>query len=833
MEEYHNEINKLIRGPIRDALAKLPEGDLRSEFSNLFQQILEAAVAESERAQIFKNLCEANPQLTWTADVKGQHDYYNSQWLKYTGTTMENNLGMGWLQVIHPEDRALCSEVWAQRVADGTGYEVELRLRRADGEYRWHLARGIAIRDEKGAIEHWYGSYTEIEVQRRLMSELINARDQAQIASKLKSEFVANMSHELRTPMNGVLGMVEVLLRSDLNHKAREYTIMIREAGRSLLAVINDILDFSKIEAGKLEISSCDFDLVSVIEGASEILAPQAEAKDLELVTYIDPSIPEKLIGDPLRLRQVILNLGGNAVKFTDTGSIFFRAEKIASESNCVRVKFSIEDTGIGISTEQRSTLFEPFTQADGSISRKYGGTGLGLSISKQLVDLMGGSLVVDSREKGGSIFSFNVLFPFEPQPKVKREVSGGDAVLLVGVPPVTVTSIRDYARPFGLTVTAVDSFASALTTLQSMPVPNSVIVEAQASKEVCLQFGRKVRSLPSLSSVRMVYITKMQRHEEFEVSVNKINEVTLARPLRRQELLDCLLSQRGPGVSFVHTQEVDSLRVQLQQAVSTSSNLTRVLVADDNKMNQHVARLLLTDLGLVVHVVDNGIEAVTAFKANRYDMVFLDCQMPDIDGYEACKIIKQIQQRKGTKIPIIAMTANAMSGSREQCLTSGMDDYISKPIDPAELDKLVRHWLEIKEKGHTGHALTLLSNVQLPEDPPKTAIKTLDFDLLQSRFNARIIKQLLTMFIESAPDEVSRLEQSLASKEFHSLKEQAHAFKGACGTICATELLQRCKEIEMAAGSADMQQCSSVFASLKNTLESTLSEIDQRLCDN
>jgi len=830
MDKYENDIKELVQGPILDALAKLPEGELREEFADLFKQILQATIAERERTLVFKNLCEANPQLIWTADVAGNHDYYNSQWLKYTGTTLEDNLDLGWLQVIHPEDRPLCSEVWAQRVADGDNYEVELRLRRADGEYRWHLARGIGIRGADGQIEHWYGSYTEIEVQRRLMSELINARDQAQVASKLKSEFVANMSHELRTPMNGVLGMVEVLLRADLNTKAREYTLMIREAGRSLLAVINDILDFSKIEAGKLEISSCDFDLVSVLEGACEILAPQAELKDLELVTYIDPTIPEKLIGDPLRLRQVLLNLGGNAVKFTESGTIVFRAEKIASESNCVRVKFSIEDTGIGIPDEQRLTLFDPFTQADGSISRKYGGTGLGLSISKQLVDLMGGSLVVESRERVGSTFSFNVLFPVEAQARPLQTMLPGTTVLLVGLKAKTAACLREYAKTSGITVTAVDSFATALATLQSMPPPTCVIVEAQAAKDVCLQFGRKIHSIPTLSAVQIVYITKLHRLAEFEQSINSKTETCLVRPIRRQEFLNNLTAQGDLSLNFVHTQEVDSLRVQLQQAVSTSSKLSKVLVADDNKMNQHVARLLLTDMGLVVHVVDNGIEAVTAFKANRYDMVFLDCQMPDIDGYEACKIIKQIQQRKNTKIPIIAMTANAMAGSREQCLASGMDDYISKPIDPSELEQLVRHWLDIKERGHTGPALTLLSNVQ--EDEPKSEYKTLDFDLLQSRFNGKIVKQLLTMFIESAADEVSRLEQSLASREFRELKEQAHAFKGACGTICATELLQKCKEIEMAAGTADKKQCDEVFASLKDTLKFTLNEIDEKLCD-
>jgi len=851
MDKYEATISQMVHGPILEKLTKVQSPELRMELATLLDQLLQDATQERERllqeneqlgnflteaqehkkqADVFRNLCEANPQLIWTADISGRHDYYNTQWLKYTGTSLAATLNLGWLQAIHPEDRALCAEVWAQRVADGNSYEVEVRLRRFDGEYRWHLVRGVAIRDSEGNIERWYGSYTEIEVQRRLMAELINARDQAQVASKLKSEFVANMSHELRTPMNGVLGMVEVLLRTDLNPKAREYSLMIREAGRSLLAVINDILDVSKIEAGKLEISCCDFDLVAVLEGVGEILAPQAEAKALELTTFIDPDIPLKLMGDPLRLRQILLNLGGNAVKFTESGTIVLRADKIGSESNCVRVKFSIADTGIGIQEDQRETLFEPFTQADGSISRKFGGTGLGLSISKRLVDLMGGSLIVESSEHKGSIFSFNVLFPAERFfSKAHNEIIAGSTVMLVGVKSKTAECIADYASSYGMNLTAVKTFEEALEELQRSSIsPTSVIVEANTSKENCLDFGRKVRAINSLSMVRVIYITSQEQLADFDHSINKLMESCLTRPMRRMDLLNCLKSLTSRVASFTHTQEVDVLRILPQQAVSVNSKLTRVLVADDNKMNQHVARLLLNDIGLVVHVVENGIEAVTAFKTNRYDLVFLDCQMPDIDGYEACKIIKQIQQRKGTNVPVIAMTANAMNGSREQCLASGMDDYISKPIDPSDLEKMVRHWLDIKEKGKKGVALSLMADTG--SRAAVSTSKAMDLDLLHSRFNEKVVKQLLTMFVNSAQGEMAKIERSLSTSAYRELREQAHAFKGACGTICATELLQSCKAIELAADISDRKQCEALFISLKKTLRATLNEIDMCL---
>jgi two-component system sensor histidine kinase/response regulator len=854
VDAFESEIEKLVQGPISATLNKLPAGQLKDELAGHFALLLKSTteertrllLASTQQAQesaqqdqtsgqndLFRNLCQSNPQFIWTADRLGRHDYYNTQWLKYTGTTLETNLDLGWLQVIHPEDRDSCATTWAQRVEDGDKYEVEVRLRREDGEYRWFLAQGIPIADQFGKTNRWYGSYTEIEVQRRLMTELVNARDQAQVASKLKSEFVANMSHELRTPMNGVLGMVEVLLRADLTPKAREYSLMIREAGQSLLAIINDVLDFSKIEAGKLEISSCDFEVISVIEGIGEILATEAEEKGLELVTFIDPEIPATLLGDPLRLRQVLVNLGGNAVKFTETGTIFCRAEKIGSQSNCVRVKFSMADSGIGISEDQSKLLFEPFTQADGSISRKYGGTGLGLSISKRLVELMGGTLTLENQVSGGSIFSFSVLFPIEvEQTKSAPAIVPGSAVLLVGVKPLTASCIRDYAHTYGVAVTPVETFDDAIKVLKTMShTPTSLIVEATASKEVCLEFGRKVRSSAPPGAMRVAYITNQAQLVNFDQSINKLEESCLTRPMRKLDLLNCLASPNSAANTSTHTQEVDVLRVLPKLPIGKSKKTNTILVVDDNKMNQHVARLLLTDMGFGVDVVDNGIAAVSAFKTQHYDLVFLDCQMPEVDGYETCKILKQIQQRQAVNVPIIAMTANAMAGSREQCLAAGMDDYVCKPIDPSHLERMVKHWINIKEKGKTGPPLALLSEEAECEItiPFSTSV---DFDQLKRKYNEKVIKQLLGMFVDSAHDEVTKMEQLLASQAYSEAEAQAHSFRGACGTICATKLQQYCKQVEMAAGSADKQQCDGLFASLKNSLKHTLSEIDQHLLE-
>ncbi|MBU6454454.1 MAG: response regulator [Cyanobacteria bacterium REEB67] len=847
MDNYETEIEKLVKGPILKALDKVNDAHLKTELEDLFTDVLQKTTVERNRLRqknaLLKAIPEFLPSIITIADGSGQVEYVNRHWSFITGTTIEQARGDGWLAQIDQQDRSTIARAWKQGIAGHQAFTLECRLkgqsdRDPASESRWFFLSAAPLVEAEGRIHTWFTCLTDVhdqraEVQRRLMSELINARDQAQVASKLKSEFVANMSHELRTPMNGVLGMVEVLLRSELNPKAREYSLMIREAGRSLLAIINDILDFSKIEAGKLEISSCDFDLVGMLEGVGEILAPQAECKCLELVTFIDPNIPDKLLGDPLRLRQVLLNLGSNAVKFTEDGTISLRADKIINQksttSNIV-VKFSIKDSGIGISEEQAKCLFEPFTQADGSISRRYGGTGLGLSISKRLVDLMGGTLIVDSIEHGGSVFSFEVSFPVDGlYTKSQSEIVPGSTVLLVGVLPQTASIIQEYANTFGVTATHVDTFAQALTLLKTSTVsPTSIIVEATASKEECLDFGRKVRGASVPGSVRVIYITNQEQLSDFEHSINRLMESCLTRPMRRLDLINCLKSISGRVATFTHTQEVDVVRITPVPAISVSSNLIKVLVADDNKMNQHVARLLLNDMGLVVNVVENGIEAVSAFKTSRYDIVFLDCQMPDIDGYEACKIIKQIQQRQGTKVPVIAMTANAMSGSREQCLAAGMDDYISKPIDPAELEGMVKHWIDVRDRRKQGTALATQAKTE--SKTPLPVNRALDFDLLQSRFNDRTVKQLLTMFVDSAPEEITKIEKSLSQQAFRAVQEHAHAFKGACGTICATDLLNTCHKIEMAASTSNRKECELIMANLRSTLKSTLAEIDLRL---
>src|ERR1700741_3137993 len=528
----------------------------------------------------FRRLADAMPQIVWTAGPGGTIDYCNQQWLDYTGMTLDQTRMLSWKPVLHPDDLDHCLKLWSQAVATGEKYEGKYRFKRAsDREYRWHLGRASAVRDEEGRIIEWFGAWTDIHDQKRVeealeitrnelelrvdertaelaqtnraleaeMTELVclendlkEARDAAIESARLKSEFLANMSHEIRTPMNGVVGMTGMLLDTELNADQRECAETIRSSGESLLTIINDILDFSKIEAGRLEFESVDFDLRSAIEDIVDLLAEQAREKRLEFGALVSSDVPTILCGDPGRLRQVLTNLIGNALKFTEQGEIMVRAEKKAETDHDVTILFSVSDTGIGISLGAQAKLFQAFTQVDGSSTRKYGGTGLGLSISKQLVELMNGQIGVKSVPREGSTFWFTA--------KLAKQ---------------TVT-------------------------------PSSQLAE--------------------------------QTVQEVKPMSNKL-----------------------------------------------------VLLAEDNIVNQRVAVHQLQKLGYRADAVANGREAIEALGRFSYALVLMDCQMPEMNGYEATT---EIRRREGDikRTPIVAMTAHALAGDREKSLAAGMDDQHTNP---------------------------------------------------------------------------------------------------------------------------------------------------------
>ncbi|GAB6985286.1 response regulator [Nocardioides pyridinolyticus] len=523
----------------------------------------------------------------------------------------------------------------------------------------------------------------------RARTELAEARDLALAGSQAKSAFLATMSHEVRTPMNGVLGLTGLLLTTELDERQRQYAQGLRSAGDNLLTVINDVLDFSKVEAGRLELETIDFDLVRVVEEVAELVAESAQEKGLELLAYCSPELPAGLRGDPHRLRQVLLNLAGNAVKFTASGEVVVRAELEEQTFAGVVVRFEVADTGIGIATEDRPRLFEAFSQVDSSTTRRYGGTGLGLAICRELVTAMGGTIGVDSRPDHGSTFWFTL--PLEPAadpaigPPRSTELLSGLRALVVDDNRTNRMILHDQLSAWGISVEAVDSGARALSLLDeatraSRPFDLAVLDLRMPSMDG-LELARRVSAAPDLASTGLVLLTSGPDVSQAEARAAGI-AASLTKPVQLSRLRGTLEDLAG------------STRVSPgTPAEPAGTHRGRVLVVEDDEINQLVATGVLEHLGYTVDCVGDGIEALDALERASYVAVLMDVQMPRLDGYQATAEIRR-REAGGPRTPIIAMTAGAIAGDRERCLAAGMDDYVSKPISKEVVAAVINRWV-------------------------------------------------------------------------------------------------------------------------------------------
>ncbi|HEY9871155.1 MAG TPA: response regulator [Candidatus Obscuribacterales bacterium] len=530
------------------------------------------------------------------------------------------------------------------------------------------------------------------EELKSLADTLVRARDEALQSSRLKSEFLANMSHEIRTPLNAVISMSDLLVQTELSQEQSELAEIIRSSGRALLDIINDILDFSKIEAGKVCLEIEDFELVSVVEDTAELVAEKARQKRLSLMSFVSPELPCLLRGDPGRLRQILLNLADNAVKFTEQGHVMVSASLQFKKGSTVVVRFAVTDTGIGIPEDSIARLFQPFTQADGSVTRKYGGTGLGLSIAKSLVELMGGEIGLQSKRGIGTTFWFTV--PLEAVPAVEPVPSAdlGEArILLVGSPPTGSEIIREYCRSWRISCDVAGTAREALTQLSRMAATGKpyhiAIIERDTPDANGFDIGQQIHCHPGLSDTRTILMSSYLEKGDGEKALRSGFSAYLTRPVRQSRLFNCIANIMGKSSGPA----ADKAAVIPAPEAPTRTRL--VLVAEDNQVNQKVAALLLKDLGFVAHIVANGREAVEAASRTRYALILMDCQMPEMDGYEATRLIRKAESLTGVHTPIIALTAHAVEGDREKCLTAGMDDYVSKPVSKAKLKESLERW--------------------------------------------------------------------------------------------------------------------------------------------
>jgi PAS domain S-box-containing protein len=725
---------------------------------------------------------ETAGSLVMVMDPQRRIQRFNRACEELTGRTESEMRGRRPIELVAEKDRTLVEEL-SQRVSPSEfPYSFELEWIAADGTPRLIAWLNACLVNADGQITHVVAAGSDITDRREALT-------QAMEASRAKSEFLANMSHEIRTPLNGVIGMLELLSDTELTPEQLEYARTATVSGDALLSVINDILDFSKIEAGKLELDIDDFDLREVVEDTVDVLAHQAHKKRLELTALVDDRLPTLVRGDRGRFRQVLLNLLSNAVKFTDSGDVSVRVTPGGDAGVCVAVR----DTGIGIAPDKIEMLFEPFQQEDSSTTRRFGGTGLGLAISRQLVELMGGELTGESVRGEGSTFRFTArLEPSTAQRATRRRretLPEGLRILIVDDSPANREILRAALASRVTRCDEAESGEDALVLMHSAASGGTpyqlVVCDFHMDGMNGVELAQAIRRAPSLRLARLVMLTSTATHRD-EARAAEI-DAYLTKPVRRAALLETIAGVFTAREEQPVVEDAEPAPVRATPLAADG----RLLVAEDNPVNQLVITGMLDKRGYAYDVVNDGREAIEKLADGEYVAVLMDVQMPELDGFETTARIRARETESGAeRVPIVAMTASAMEGDRERCLAAGMDDYLSKPLRPDQLDAVLERWL-----GHTGA-------VDATADGDRNGL--VDAGRVQ-RFRddyPEIADRLVALFADSTPPLLEQLANAVHASDDEAVRRLAHKLKGSCQNVGATKMAALCRELEEPNGS-------------------------------
>jgi PAS domain S-box-containing protein len=909
----------------------------------------EEALRESEHR--WRSLTEALPQLVWTALPDGACDYFSTQWTQYTGVPTSELLGWQWMKTLHPEDREPTRKFWLDSVAGLHGYDVEYRVRRLDGEYRWFKTRGVPIRDSDDRIFKWFGSCTDITTskqledelrqanerldlavrgsdialwennmpdgdflrgrryyvnaweqlgyqrseippddppmsgdrvhpderaavqeairkylagesdkfelehrlrhrdgsyhwvltrgvavrdaagkpirfvgsavnitdRKRLEEELRRAKEAAESANRAKDEFLANVSHEIRTPMNAIMGLTALVLGTDLNEGQRQSLTTVKSAANNLLGIINDLLDFSKIEAGKLELSLGEFGLRATLGDTLRALAVRAHQKGLELVSNVHSDVPDALIGDAGRLRQVLLNLIGNAIKFTGKGEVVVQVRAVPdapskNDGDEVHLLFTVRDTGIGIPKEKQATIFRAFEQEDSSTTRKYGGTGLGLTISAQLAALMGGRIEVDSEPSRGSTFSFTARFGRSTEREAAGDGRSSDLldnlrVLIVDDNVTNRQILEEWLRSWRMRPAAVGDGAAAVDALRQAieaGTPYSlVLLDGRMPDGDGLTVARQIRERVHISSTRIILLPSEDSSIDIARSREMGIDAYLLKPVQQSELLETISQVMGRMTPDARP------TVALSTPESQSSPLPvaplHILVAEDNEFNVILLKQLFGQRGHSAHIASNGRDAVALATGGTFDLLLLDIHMPEMDGFEVAKAIREQERGSGKHLPIVAFTARTGKTDRERCLSAGMDDFLSKPVQADALWDVIDRVVATRTPEHQA-------------DP----------DLLDPRAilgvcggEAAILERICRTFQTHVPSQMARVRSAMDDNDAPRLREATHLLRGTLSAF-STIAGAAASNLEDVAARGPIEEC----VPLVTRLESICSEL-------
>ena len=767
-------------------------------------EIASQAAALQDARDRFERAVAGAQDALFELNLRSGEEWYSPQLLQMLGYVGTPNEQPRFESLVAPEDLPSVRQALNDHLQSGASYNIEYRLCQHDGRHLRVRSRGAVSRDAKGAALWFAGSIADVSHEWMAREAIMRAAAEAETASKAKSTFLATMSHEIRTPMNGIIGMTGLLMDSGLDRVQRDYAETIRSSADSLLTILNDILDFSKIEAGKLDIESIELDLMANVDEVGSIMAFQAAAKGLELVVNVCPEVPGRVLGDPQRIRQCLINLVGNAIKFTQRGEVVLEVCTVGQQNGRALVHFEVRDTGIGIAPDALENLFQPFTQADSSTTRKFGGTGLGLSIVHRLVEMMGGQAGAHSEVGKGSTFWFTLpLEPASGSDNVVRLPSAahGRRVLLVDDNEANRRVLVSQMMHAGYEVVSAANAGDALSTLRQ---PGStfdvVILDYQMPDMDGATLGEQIVKARDIPPSRLVLLTSLDRSGDMQRFADIGFSAYLTKPVRTRELLDCLQQ------SLSRNAEEWQLRSQpmITRGTLIASDTRRqysgtVLLVEDNPINQRVARRFLERLGCEVCVVNDGQQGVEAFQQDAYSIILMDMQMPVMDGVEATQCIRNLESKLpggGARTPIVALTANAMMGTLERCLEAGMDDYLTKPLDISRLQDVLDRFMTSQ-----------IVAVPPPTAPAVAAAAATQVQVTSEELRARIADiagddvefalELMSTFLQAATDTLREMHAAAVANEHGVLGQAVHKLKGASANLHIRALTDLAQALE------------------------------------